>query len=98
MIDLSGKIKMRQLSDMLRIPWIDVDVALAMVHPLQITNTRWYDKREACAALETYYTAKAELNREKYRQTGTETYRRRERTCAERLARIREYLAGLEAT
>lgn len=98
MIDLSGMTKMRQLSLALNIPWNDIDVALAMVRPLQITNTRWYDKREACRALEAYYGDKLEFNRAKYRKTGTETYRRRERTCAERLARIREYLAELEAT
>lgn len=98
MIDLSGMTKMRQLSLALNIPWNDIDVALAMVRPLQITNTRWYDKREACRALEAYYKTKIEGNRERYRQTGARMYRQREQTCAERLARIREYLAELEAT
>lgn len=96
MVDLTNRVLMRHLTERLHVPWDDVDIALALVRPMKVKNARWYDATEAAKALEAFYVRRIAENQQRYSKSGAAIYRRWEARSAERLARVREYLAELE--
>lgn len=91
MVDLDGYTMKKRLQQKLNIPYVDVDIALSMTRPLQITNAHWYRETDAARALEAFYLRRIEENRVCYETRHTELYRKRMDIYTQRLERIRAW-------
>ena len=94
--DMSNKIMKKHLHEIMKIPYVDVDIALATLQPIQITNSHWYDKKDAAKAIEHHYMRRIAENQSRYASSHAEIYHKREMLCTERLERVHAYMAELE--
>lgn len=89
--DLARRVLQKQLAREIGLPYVDVDVALATTHYIQVRNARLYRAEEAFKALEAHYARRIADNTAQYRARNKDIFRRRAETCQARLDRVRKY-------